>query len=264
MVKTAYERNASSITEVEKAGQILLHALGLEGWQPPEPLTYQRRASEAFAAGRLDSAYFSPRVAELLRLLGANEITIHDVAPPRHEQFIPGGAGEFDYLEISGVRSDGTATSERLLRSDAPSRATWHVRAGDVITSTVRPIRRLSAIITPEQDGFVCSSGFVVLHPTTVSPELLLTYLLLSPVCELMNLHTSASMYPAISERDLLCLPFRRVDAEIEVKIKRSIQSAHTARRAARELLERAKRVVEIAIEKNETAALRYLDQRPE
>lgn len=247
-----------------QAEQILLRALGLEGWQPPEPLTYTRRASEAFAAGRLDSDYFSPRVAELLRLLGANELTIRDVATSRHEQFIAGGTGEFDYLEISGVRSDGTATSERLLRGEAPSRATWHVHAGDVITSTVRPIRRLSAIITPEQDGFVCSSGFVVLQPATVSPELLLTYLRLLPVSELMDLHTSASMYPAISERDLLCLPFRRVDAKTEAEIVRATQSAHATRRAARELLERAKHAVEIAIEQNEAAALRYLDRRPE
>ena len=46
--------------------------------------------------------------------------------------------------------------------------------------------------------------------------------------------------------------------------LKDDVDSAHAARREARELLERAKRAVEIAIEENEAAALRWLDQRPE
>ncbi len=56
------------------------------------------------------------------------------------------------------------------------------------------PIRRLSAIISPEQNGHVCSSGFVVLNPKRIAPEVLLTYLRLTIICELMDLHTSASL----------------------------------------------------------------------
>ena len=38
--------------------------------------------------------------------------------------------------------------------------------------------------------------------------EVLLTYLRLPVFCELINLHTTASMYPAIAATDLLALPF--------------------------------------------------------
>lgn len=64
-----------------QAEQILLHALGLENWQPPEPLTYTRRASEAFAVGRLDSDYFAPRVLELLKKLGQAGLTVGGRSP---------------------------------------------------------------------------------------------------------------------------------------------------------------------------------------
>lgn len=243
----------------KQAEQTLLRALALENWQPPEPLTYTRRALEALTTGRLDADYFAPRVTELLQKLGKAGLTIGAVSPTRHERFSPNEEGEFDYIEIGNVRADGTVGAERLPQNEAPSRATSYVRAGDIITSSVRPIRRLSAIIAPEQDGFVCSSGFVVLQPRDVPAEVLLTYLRLPPLCELMDLHTSASLYPAISEADLLALPFHPIARDAEAKIVNAVQSAHTARRQANALLEAAKRAVEIAIEQSEDDAMRFL-----
>lgn len=260
-IKLAEKSLIASEDSLASADQTLLKTLGLEGWYPPHPLTYTRRTSEVFAERRIDSPYHSPRVRQLLELLASDNLRVGDVALPRHEEFVHGVRGEFDYIEIGDLQSDGTAESNRLPQLEAPSRATWHVRSGDVLTSTVRPIRRLSAIITPEQDSIVCSSGFVVLAPQAVSSELLLTYLRLPQVCELMDLHTSASMYPAISEGDLLNLPIRRVPSDVERKIVSAVRSSHNARRVARNLLDRAKRAVEIAIEQDETSALRYLSE---
>ena len=243
-----------------KAERGLLHALGLDTWTPPEALSYVRSSSEAFAAGRLDSQYFAPRVTELMKRLGCDGLRLRDVAPVRHERFTPEEIGQFDYIEIGGLGANGTATAETLHQSEAPSRATQYVRAGDVITSTVRPIRRLSALIGQEQDGHVCSSGFVVLEPQRISSEVLLTYLRLPLVCELMDLHTSATMYPAISEADVLALPIPAIDAKTQHAIQQSVRDAASSREKANRLLDAAKRAVEIAIEDSEAAALAYLD----
>lgn len=258
-VLRAHTNFLAAKTAFMDAEQKLLRHLKLDKWQPPDPLTYTRRASDAFTIGRLDADYFAPRVTELLQKLGEAGLTIGAVAPARHEQFSPGKNGEFDYIEIGNVRADGTVGAELLSQNEAPSRATSYVRAGDIITSSVRPIRRLSAIIAPEQDGFVCSSGFVVLQPRDVSAEVLLTYLRLPAVCELMDLHTSASLYPAISEADLLALPFHPIAKDAEAEIVNAVQSAHVARRQAHALLETAKRAVEIAIEQSEDETMRFL-----
>lgn len=250
----------TSAAEYIAAGEsALLHALGLDAWTPPEALSYVRSSSEAFAAGRLDSQYFAPRVAELMKHLGRDGLCLRDVAPARHERFTPEATGHFDYIEIGGLGADGTATAETLDQSEAPSRATQFVRAGDVITSTVRPIRRLSALIAEEQDGNVCSSGFVVLDPQKISGEVLLTYLRLPLVCELMDLHTSATMYPAISEADLLALPIPAIDAKTQYAIQQLVRNAAISREKANNLLNAAKRAVEIAIEDSEATALTYL-----
>ena len=195
-------------------------------------------------------------------LLGRDGLTLGDVAPARHEIFKPSEASStFSYIEIGDMRNDGTVDATELATTDAPSRATQHVRKGDVLTSTVRPIRRLSAVVGPTQDGAVCSSGFVVLNPTKVSSSTLVTYLRLPLICELMDLHTSASLYPAISERDLLRLPIPHISQAAQQAIDTQVANAHAAKQRATQLLEAAKRAVEIAIEDSEDAALAYLAQ---
>lgn len=246
---------------IENAEHPLLRALGLDTWVPLEALSYARSSTEVFAAGRLDSQYFAPRVDELMKRLGRDGQRLGDVAPARHERFRPADSGHFNYIEIGGLGADGTATAESLAQTEAPSRATQFVRAGDVITSTVRPIRRLSALIAPEQDGSVCSSGFVVLEPRDISGEVLLTYLRLPLVCELMDLHTSATMYPAISEGDLLALPIPAIDASTQRAIQQSVRDAANKREQANRLLNAAKRAVEISIEDSEASALAYLQE---
>lgn len=261
MVRQGMSRYHKATEIFVSAEKILLKALGLEGWQPPDPLTYTRRAMEVFAVERMDAEYFSPRVIELVTYLGKDGHNIGNVASSRKEHFDSHGQGNFNYIEISDVCNDGTAGSERMQRAEAPSRATWHVHEGDIITSMVRPLRGLSAQIRQDQDGFVCSSGFVVLKPISVSSELLLTYLRLPFLCELMDLHTSASMYPAISEKDLLNIPFRRIDSNYEVDIIQCIKNAHSARSEARTLLELAERAVEIVIEQGEAEAQDFLNK---
>lgn len=239
----------------------LLSALGLESWQAPEPLSYVRRSSEAFAAHRLDAQFFAPRVQALLTLLGRDGLTVASVAPPRHQEFNPDNVGPtFQYIEIGDVRADATVGSTELATVEAPSRATQHVKAGDVVTSTVRPIRRLSAIVDASQDGAVCSSGFVVLKPTAISGATLVIYLRLPLVCELMDLHCSASLYPAISEKDLLGLPIPRIEHDVQRQVDALVESGRAYKARAAQLLDAAKRAVEIAIEDSEAAALAYLD----
>lgn len=258
-VQAGFSLRKDAIDKLKLAEATLLAAMALEKWSPNEDLSYVRPSNEVFATGRLDAQYFAPKVNDLMKLLGRDGLRIRDVAPARHERFIPEESGHFNYIEIGGLGADGTASAETLAQQEAPSRATQFVRAGDVITSTVRPIRRLSALISGKQDGNVCSSGFVVLDPKKISSEVLLTYLRLPLVCELMDLHTSATMYPAISEADLLDLPIPVIDVNAQNAIQQFVRDAAICRENARNFLDAAKRAVEITIEDSETAALTYL-----
>ncbi|CAM0124594.1 conserved hypothetical protein [Stenotrophomonas maltophilia] len=246
---------------VSAAETLLLESLGLANWTPLEPLAYTARASTVSAAARFDARFFAPRIQALIDLLAVDGRTIADVAEPRREKFRQDVCKDFDYIEISDIDGSGAATSTQLASEAAPSRAAWHVRAGDIITSTVRPIRRLSAQITPVQDGFVCSSGFVVVKPRDIAPEVLLTYLRLPVICELLDLFASASMYPSITDADIFNLPLPNIPAIVAEQVTKNVTAAKSAKARAAGLLEAAKRAVEIAIEDGESAAMVYLDQ---
>ena len=239
----------------------LVDALGLTELDLAPRLFYEASYAEASAASRIDAEYFNPRMRNLIVALSKEGLTIADVAPLAKRQFKPESGHPFDYIEISNVTMSGVAESNCIPGEEAPSRAQWIVKPGDVITSTVRPIRRLSALVQPDQSGFVCSSGFAVLEPKGIEPELLLTYLRLPLICELFDLHTTASMYPAISTTDLLRMPIRLPGSKERKTITQQVRQSIAARREASRLLDTAERAVEIAIEKNETEAIRFLKE---
>lgn len=249
-VQSAHAKLEESKRLYAAAEAALMEALGLQGWQPPSESVAVKSFSQSFAkSGRLDAEYYQPRFQNLMNMLRQSGQTIGTVAKTAKRQFKPEAGQPFNYIEISDIGDITNIGSEILDGADAPSRAQWIVKTGDIIASTVRPIRRLSALIAPEQNNFVCSSGFAVLQPEFIEPETLLVYLRLPIICELLDLHTSASMYPAISISDLLEIPFPHISLSTRQNIVKFVSQAKTSSQESKRLLESARRAVEAAIE---------------
>jgi hypothetical protein len=234
------------------AEKILLRALELDDATDNFVRYCTRPFTELLKARRFDAEYFSTQYQRALSKLGKGGRTLGEVAVLAERRLDVSQFGREDvlnYIEIGSLSGDGQTESETINLADIPSRAQWVVRAGDVITSTVRPVRRLSAIISETQDGFVCSSGFAVLAPKrgedAVEPEVLLTYLRLPVICGLLDLNTTASMYPAIPVDRLLSIPILLPPKGVRVSIVEKIRESFGARREATRLLEKAKKTVE-------------------
>lgn len=245
LVRRAYQQRRHSEALYAQAEALLLAELRLDDLGHSHGTAYTRGFREAWAAGRFDAEYFQSKYHRALETLGRGGKTLEDVTCLMKRRFEPKPGVAFEYIEIGDVGQSGHADSVKLDGADAPSRAQWVVRSGDVITSTVRPIRRLSALIEAEQDGFVCSSGFAVLKPTEIESEVLLCYLRLPLVCEILDLHTSASMYPAVSSGDLLSLPFPIPSEPVRSRIQNMVRQSKSSRKEASRLVEEAKRRVE-------------------
>jgi hypothetical protein len=246
-VATATDLRQESHRLYAEAEALLLAELGLGEWAQTSEVcqTSEVSASQAWAAGRLDAEYFQPKYTQALAIMGQSGKTIGDVARLAKRRFVPKPGKPFQYIEIADVGQAGHAGSKLIPGEEAPSRAQWIVKAGDVITSTVRPIRRLSALIESHQDGYVCTSGFAVLKPSDIEPEVLLVYLRLPIVCEILDLYTSASMYPAISTTDLLNVPISIPSEQVCAEVVKRVQRLRGSRQEAQRLLEEAKRRVE-------------------
>lgn len=234
-----------SIKLYAEAEGLLLEALGLDEMDLSPQLSYTAMLDEVETVSRFDADYFQTKYQHALSILRQSGLQLQDVANLAKRRFVPSSGKPFEYIEISNITNDGGAESNTVMGEDAPSRAQFIVLPGDVITSTVRPIRRLSALIEPEQADFVCSSGFAVLEPFQIEPELLLVYLRLPIVAEILDLHTTATMYPAISASDLMQIPVSVPDKPIANAIVSKVRQAREARLVAKQLLGTSKERVE-------------------
>lgn len=218
--------------------------------KPKPNLWYVENYKTVAAAARCDPGFFSPRAKALYKMLDRDGRGIGDVADLATRRFDPKPGVPFRYIEITDVNEIGQFTTSTVSGEDAPDRAKWLVEGGDVLTSTVRPIRRLTGVVAKDQKGSVCSSGFAVLCPKDVEPEVLLVYLRLPPVCELLDVYTTASMYPSISTTDLLRIPITLPPKDSRQRIVAKVREAWVAKAKATAKLEEAKAVVEREIEK--------------
>lgn len=248
-----------------QAEDLLLSELGLKDWQPTEETVAVKSFAESFlSSDRLDAEYYQPKQQKVMAIMRQSGLCIADVVSLAKRKFQPDKQGEFNYIEIGNLSGEGFANSEMVAMEEAPSRAQWIVKTNDVITSTVRPIRRLSALIESEQNNYICSSGFAVLKPTKIEPEVLLIYLRSPIVCEILDLHTTASMYPSISTEDLLSIPITLPEESTRQEITKKVRESRKAQEQSKQLLEIAKTGVEKAIEIDEAAATAWINQQLE
>ena len=111
----------------------------------------------------------------------------------------------FHYIDISSVdrESKKVSATQRVLPSDAPSRARQIVKTGDVLVSTVRPNLNAVAEIQNQLNGATASTGYCVLRPDIERVySRYLYFWVRSPefVKEMVKRATGAS-YPAVSDK---------------------------------------------------------------
>ena len=236
--------------KMELAERTLSESIGVRSRAARQTFCREVSFVELCASRRLDAEYFYPKYQDVLAVLGRDGRTLGDIADLMERKFRPiPEASSFDYIEIGDLRMDGTTGSETIEVANAPSRAQWVVKEGDVITSTVRPIRRLSALILPGQGDYVCSSGFAVLKPKGgILSEVLLTYLRIPVICDLLDLSTTASMYPAISTSRLLAIPFCAPPPAAALEVQRSVREGIALRAEAANLTGQATAMIDALV----------------
>lgn len=153
----------------------------------------------------------------------------------------PGEA--FTYLDIASIdnTTHRVVAPKAFLGKDAPSRARQKVRASNTLFSTVRTYLKNIAMVPPEFDGQVASTGFCVLNPADeIDPRFLFYHAVSDGFISALNPLQRGTSYPAVRDDDVLSqridlppLPEqRRIVAEIERQFTRLDTSVAALRRA--------------------------------
>lgn len=262
----ANELHCSSRQFYSQAEQLLLSHLGLRNWKPAPVLAYVRNYSQAARAQRMDAEHFQPKYAELRAHICSNPhgyLKITDIATNSDETIEPRAQPEqeFDYIELADINQViGTVEGANEIKGkDAPSRARMLLGAGDVIASTVEGSLDKVALVSEEYHGAIGSTGFFVLRPRTVSSGYLLALTKSIIVQEQMRCESSGTILAAVPAKSLRNIIVPNVPPDKRDKIAELVQQAHTARREAKAILEKAKHAVEIAIEEGEEKAMEFI-----
>jgi len=129
---------------------------------------------------------------------------------------------EFMYVDVAGVDNVRKVVfgARPVMGSDAPSRARKVIRTGDVLVSTVRPNLNAVALVPPDLDGQIASTGFCVLRATSrVLPEYLFFFARSRRFIDGLTKLVAGAMYPAVSDGQVLAqaLPLPSIDDQREI-----------------------------------------------
>ena len=138
----------------------------------------------------------------------------------------------FSYIDIAAIDNSTfrVVAPKVYLGRDAPSRARQKVNGGNILISTVRTYLKNTAMVPPDLDGAVASTGFCVLNPATeVNREFIFYFVLTDDFVSRLNPLQRGTSYPAVRNDNVLAqeIPFpplteqHRIAAEIEKQFTR-------------------------------------------
>jgi restriction endonuclease S subunit len=265
----AIEQYKNSITLYSQAENLLLEELGLKDFKPKYEKTYIANLSDAFTAHRIDAEYFQPAYEEVIEkiknykngfvpLLKPVENVKPDFDPTKYPDKI------FSYVELADIDSSiGVIHSVNEIKGEeAPSRARRLLKEGDVIVSSVEGSLEKVALVDKEHDGCLASTGFFQFRPLDILPEVLLVLSKTIILQSQLKKRCSGTILTAVPKESLKDIIIPIFPLSIQQKIASLVQQSHKARRKAKELLEIAKRAVEIAIEESEEKAQEYIQKK--
>lgn len=248
---------------IAEADQSLLQALGLSNWQPPEPLSYTSNSSDAFAAGRLDAEHFQPKFQALLA---------HLLATGRAKTFgevllLNQRGKQPDYIESGVPVVNSKHINKGEVRIDSDNRCaqtddeTVLIQPGDVVMNGtgVGTIGRAAPYL--HNFGAVPDNHVTILKPKPGMDAVYLSVFINSLAGQMQvaqRLRGSSGqieLYP----NDIARFMVWDAPEEVQANIRQLVIQSFEAKQRATQLLDAAKRAVEIAIEESEDAALAHL-----
>jgi len=114
-----------------------------------------------------------------------------------------------EYVELSDINTHSFEIINSTTYSvhDLPSRASYEIKEGDIITAiagnSVGTKKHATAFVSKEYNGYICTNGFRVLRNFKIDPYYLLYYLRTDEFLKQMFMYRTGAAIPNVSDTDL-------------------------------------------------------------
>lgn len=161
---------------------------------------------------RFDYDYYSPAYKEMLDQLEKNSVRLGDIVEviKKKSPKLKDKTAVVEYVELSDVNTHSLEiiNSTTCAVHELPSRATYEIATGDIITAiagnSVGTKKHATAIVNESNNGAICTNGFRVLRNPKVNPYYLLYYFKSDLFLKQMMRYRTGAAIPNVSDSDLM------------------------------------------------------------
>lgn len=188
--------------------------------------------------GRFDYDFYAPNNRKLIESLERkNAVRLSDVAEilrVKRTKKLSQNDLMVEYVELSDINTHSfeiiNSTSYRV--HDLPSRASYEIKTGDILTAvagnSVGSKKHATALVTEEYDGCICTNGFRVLRNFKIDPHYLLYFFKSEAFLQQMLMYRTGAAIPSISDADfgniLIYLPDEETVKQISQRVRRAFE----------------------------------------
>jgi restriction endonuclease S subunit len=261
-----------------QAELLLLEELGLKDFMPKYEKTYTAKLSDAFSAHRIDAEYFQPayeevveKLAEICKIEKLKNI-VSFVNHGKQPYYVEDGeifiitqkhlGNQLLSLASEILTMPDTPKSDRNFLKHYPD---YKLRLGDILFYSVGAYLGRTNVLLEDLEAVPASFITLIRTKQEICNPLYLALFLNSKIGQLQSQRwKSASAQQYIYPKEIKKFIIPLLPLPTQQRIASLVQQSHEARKKAKELLEVAKKAVEIAIENNEKEALDYISKAEE
>ena len=251
-----------------QAQTLLLTELGLADWQPKHQLTFVKNFSDTKRAERIDADYFQPKYDEVVNAVKnypGGWDTLENLCSTKRGSLIK----DSFYNQKEGTPyirgadfSGGVLSDDKLVFINSEFKHTneTQVYENDIVFSLIGSVGE-TALVTSEFASAYISNNTGKIECNSPIFSVTLQVLLASIIGKLyFEKYKTQTAQPKISDKDLHNFVIPILTEEKQIQIQQKVIESFNFHNHAKDLLEHAKRAVEIAIEQDEQTAINWLE----